>query len=86
MRRRSKSPRDEAVRYAEDILVEALRTGYADPILLVECVHYAAEPELVGFTRAFAALEERSRAEVMRTVQALSGEPERSGLSHRLAH
>ena len=81
-----KSKLDEAVSYAEDILVEALRTGYADPILLVECVHYAAEPEVIAFTRAFAALEEGSRAEVMRIVQALSGEPERSSLRHQLAH
>ena len=86
MPRMSKLPRDEAVSYAEDILLKALRTGYADPILLVECVHYAAEPEVIAFTRAFAALEDGSRAEVMKTVQALSCEPERSGLMHHLAH
>ena len=86
MPRKSKLSDNEAVSYAEDMLVEALRTGYADPIVLVECVHYAAEPEVIAFTRAFAALEDGSRAEVIRTVQALSGERERSGLTHRLAH
>ena len=86
MPRKYKLSRDEAVSYAEDILVEALHTGYADPILLVECVHYAAEPDVIAFTRAFAALDEGSRAEVMRIVQALSGERERSGLRHQLAH
>ena len=86
MPRKPKISDAEAVSYAEDVLVEALREGYADPILLVECVHYAAEPDLIAFTRAFAALDERGRAEVMRIVRSLSAEPTPSGLKHQVAH
>ena len=76
----------DVISYAEDLVCEALRTGYVDPILLVECVHYAAEPEVIAFTRSFASLDETDRAEVMRVVQALSVERTRQSPSRRSAH
>ena len=86
MPRKSKLPRDEAVSYAADILLKALRTGYADPILLVECVHYAAEPEVMAVARAFAALDERGRAEVTRIVHSLSRDRHPPSPNRRAAH
>ena len=86
MPRRNKLSEADVISYAEDLVCEALHTGYVDPILLVECVHYAAEPDLIAFTRSFASLDESARAEVTRIVQALSGERTRPSPSRRSAH
>ena len=86
MPRTPKVSEADIVSYAEDLVLEALHTGYVDPILLVECVHYAAEPEVIAFTRSFASLDGTARAEVMRIVQALSGERPGSAPNRRSAH
>ena len=86
MSRSDKLFQAEVATYAEDLLVQSLRSGYADPVLLVECVHYAAEPEVIAFTRSFAALDECARAEVMRIVQALSLQRTGPSLKRHPAH
>jgi len=74
------------ISYAEDLVLEALHTRYVDTILLVECVHYAAEPEVIAFTRAFAGLDTTARAEVMKIVESLSGDREPQSPARWTAH
>ena len=86
MPRRPKVSEDDAISYAQDMLLDAMRTGYADPLLLVECVHYAAEPEVIALTRAFAALDDDRRMEVMRIVHSLSRGRPRASRERQTAH
>jgi hypothetical protein len=61
-------------RYAEEVVSQAVRCGYVHPALLLECVHYAAEPELLAVIRAVAELDASQRLVVMGYARRLSRE------------
>jgi hypothetical protein len=61
-------------RYAEELVTQAVRGGYVHPALLLECVHYAAEPELMAVIRAVADLDAGQRLVVMGYARRLSRE------------
>ena len=64
----------EWARYAEELVSQALQGGYVHPALLLECLHYAVEPELLAVIRAVAELDPGQRLVVMGYARRLSGE------------
>jgi hypothetical protein len=66
--------RPDWVLYAEEMVGQAMRDGYVPPALLLECVHYAAEPELMAVIRAVAELDPGQRLVVMAYARRLSRE------------
>jgi len=63
---------DEFRSYIGDMVVESLRDGTITPSKLLECIYYAAEPDLFAAIRAFAALGPAERLMVMSYAQRLA--------------
>jgi hypothetical protein len=66
--------RSDLALYAEELVSQAVRGGYVRPALLLECLHYAAEPELMAVIRAVAELDAGTRLVVMAYARRLSDE------------
>jgi hypothetical protein len=71
----SQSPRDGTEPgwkdYAFDLLSEAVREGFVQPAKVLECLFYAAEPDLLDAIRALAALDGERRSLVSDYARAL---------------
>jgi hypothetical protein len=63
---------EELRSYAEGLVVEALRDGTIAPAVLLECLYYALDPELLSATRAFAGLAPDERLMIMSYAKRLS--------------
>jgi hypothetical protein len=48
--------------YAIDLLAEAIRESFVHPARVLECLFYAAEPDLLEMIRALAALDADRRS------------------------
>lgn len=56
---------DDVPGSAEQIVMEALNKGFVDPTLVLECIYYAAETDLLLLMRAFAGLDTPSRVRIL---------------------
>jgi hypothetical protein len=62
---------DEITIGADRTVMQAMRGGYVAPTLVLECIYYAAESELLVLMRAFAGLDPATRSDVLSYTQAL---------------
>lgn len=54
---------------ADKIVLEALNKGFVDPTLVLECIYYAAETDLLLLMRAFAGLDPPARVQILNCVR-----------------
>jgi hypothetical protein len=69
-----KFPERGTARHAENMVVDALRSGLYDAATVVEMIHYAAEPDLVAAIRLIASLSAEDRTKTIAHAQGLQAE------------
>ncbi len=66
---------DERVPTAKQALTVTIAEMVDSPSLVLECLHYARESDLMVLIRAVAALDPVSRLKILAHAQGLAGEP-----------
>lgn len=70
----SQSREAEFKSYVEDMVLDALHSGTVSPKVLLECLYYALEPDLLAAIRGFATLGPAERLMLMSYAKRLSDE------------
>jgi hypothetical protein len=64
--------RAELVAYATELLSDAMKEGFVEPIVLIECVQYATKPTLLAALRALSLVDETGQVEILQFAQRLT--------------